>query len=64
MVGTGVEAIVARDSGAVVIALNSGKVIFVDSNRIVIQRDKFTEEESGVDVYRLNEVRENKPKYL
>ena len=53
MVGTGVEAIVARDSGAVVIALNSGKVIFVDSNRIVIQRDKFTEEESGVDVYRL-----------
>ncbi|MEX0798074.1 MAG: DNA-directed RNA polymerase subunit beta [Bacteriovoracaceae bacterium] len=53
MVGTGIEAIVAKDSGATLFALHGGKVIFVDSTRIVIQRDKFKEEESGVDIYKL-----------
>lgn len=53
IVGTGVEPIVARDSGAVVSAKDDGRVIFVDSNRIVIQRDSFSEEESGVDFYKL-----------
>jgi DNA-directed RNA polymerase subunit beta len=53
IVGTGVEAVVARDSGAILIAKADGKVIFVDSNRIVIQRDKFEEGESGVDIYKL-----------
>ncbi|MCP4913637.1 MAG: DNA-directed RNA polymerase subunit beta [Oligoflexia bacterium] len=53
IVGTGVEHIVARDSGAIVTADADGKVIFVDSNRIVIQRDKFAEGESGVDIYKL-----------
>jgi DNA-directed RNA polymerase subunit beta len=32
---------------------HDGKVIFVDSNRIVIQRDKFKEDESGVEIYKL-----------
>ena len=53
IVGTGVEHIIARDSGAIVYAKESGKVIFVDSNRIVVQREKFSEGESGVDVYKL-----------
>lgn len=53
IVGTGVEAIVARDSGAVVTALASGKVIFVDSNRIVVQRDEYEAGSSGVDFYKL-----------
>src|SRR5690606_37574342 len=53
IVGTGVEGIIARDSGAVLTAKADGRVIFVDSNRIVIQRDKFEEGESGVDVYKL-----------
>ncbi|MCR9203475.1 MAG: DNA-directed RNA polymerase subunit beta [Halobacteriovoraceae bacterium] len=53
IIGTGVEAVVARDSGAIMIAKADGKVIFVDSNRIVIQRDKFQEGESGVDIYKL-----------
>ena len=53
MVGTGIESIVARDSGATLFALHSGRVIFVDSTRIVIQRDEFKEEESGVDIYKL-----------
>lgn len=53
IVGTGYEHIVARDSGAILTAHADGKVIFVDSNRIVIQRDKFEEGESGVDIYKL-----------
>jgi DNA-directed RNA polymerase subunit beta len=53
LVGTGVEPIVARDSGAILTALHSGRVIFVDSNRIVIQRDKANDDGSGVDIYKL-----------
>jgi DNA-directed RNA polymerase subunit beta len=53
IVGTGIERIIARDSGAILFAKHGGKVIFVDSNRIVIQRDKFADDESGVDVYKL-----------
>jgi DNA-directed RNA polymerase subunit beta len=53
VVGTGIEGIVARDSGAILFAKNAGKVVFVDSNRIVIQRDKFKENEPGVDIFKL-----------
>ena len=53
IVGTGVESVIARDSGAALFAKENGRVIFVDSNRIVIQRDDFKEGESGVDVYKL-----------
>ena len=53
IVGTGFEPIIARDSGAILTAQDNGTVVFVDSNRIVIQRDKFKEGESGVDIYKL-----------
>ena len=53
IVGTGSENIVAKDSGAILTARADGRVIFVDSNRVVIQRDKFEEGESGVDIYKL-----------
>lgn len=53
VVGTGIEAIVAKDSGATLFAHHNGKVIFVDSTRIVIQRDNHKEDESGVDIYKL-----------
>ena len=53
IVGTGIESTVAKDSGAILFARENGKVIFVDSNRIVIQREKFKEGEPGVDVYKL-----------
>ena len=53
IVGTGIEKIVAKDSGAILFAKNSGKVIFVDSNRIVIQRDEAKEGEPSVDIYKL-----------
>ncbi|MCB9060691.1 MAG: DNA-directed RNA polymerase subunit beta [Halobacteriovoraceae bacterium] len=53
IVGTGVESIIAHDSGAIITAKDSGKVIFVDSTRIVIQKDNFGEGESGVQIYKL-----------
>ncbi len=53
IVGTGIEKLVARDSKAILTAEQDGKVVFVDSNRIVIQRDRFKEGESGVDIYKL-----------
>ena len=39
-VGTGMERKIAVDSGAVVLARNPGEVTAVDSNRIVVRRDK------------------------
>ncbi len=40
LVGTGIEAIAARDSGAVIIAKNDGIVEYVDAKRIVIKNGK------------------------
>ncbi len=37
IVGTGMEAKVARDSGAVVIAREAGEVVYVDASRIVVK---------------------------
>jgi DNA-directed RNA polymerase subunit beta len=59
IVGTGIERIVARDSGTVVLAKRSGKVLSVDANRIVVlaegkEKDKKT---SNVDVYNLIKYR-------
>ncbi len=38
-VGTGMEGIVAKDSGAVVVAKNAGEVVYVDAQRVVIRKD-------------------------
>jgi DNA-directed RNA polymerase subunit beta len=56
VVGTGMEAVVARDSGAVVIARRSGVVESVDASRIVIRADKPEEDglDTGVDIYTLS----------
>ena len=48
LVGTGVEAIAARDSGAVVIAKADGIVDYVDGNKIIVKNAK------GTDTYYLN----------
>src|SRR4030088_2366062 len=52
-VGTGMEYITARDSGAVVVARRSGSVDFVDSQRIVVRVESETEDgkEMGADIY-------------
>ncbi len=55
VVGTGMEAAVARDSGVVVQARRGGTVDSVDASRIVVRvNDEETEPgESGVDIYTL-----------
>ncbi len=40
LVGTGMEAIVAHDSGAVVVAENDGEVISADATRIVVRTER------------------------
>ncbi len=53
-VGTGIEAVVARDSGAAITARRAGIVDQVDATRIVIRvTEALGRGESGVDIYRL-----------
>ena len=53
-VGTGMESVVARDSGVVVVAKRSGYVNQVDSSRIVISASQKSDKDTGVDIYRLS----------
>jgi DNA-directed RNA polymerase subunit beta len=48
IVGTGIEGVVARDSGAILIAKRAGVVESVDSTRIVVRT-----RDGGVDIYNL-----------
>ncbi|MHC1744646.1 MAG: DNA-directed RNA polymerase subunit beta [Syntrophobacteraceae bacterium] len=54
LVGTGIERIVAKDSGVAIVAKRSGVVEYVDATRIVVRS---TEEDTGlgrnVDIYKL-----------
>ena len=53
-VGTGMEAVVARDSGAAIVAKRKGIVDQVDATRIVIRATEETDaSKSGVDIYNL-----------
>jgi DNA-directed RNA polymerase subunit beta len=53
IVGTGMEAIAARDSGAVVLARAGGEVVNVDATRIVVRVDDVDGDEPRVDIYSL-----------
>ncbi len=53
-VGTGMESVVARDSGVVLVAKRSGYVNQVDASRIVISAEKKSDNDTGVDIYRLS----------
>jgi DNA-directed RNA polymerase subunit beta len=56
LVGTGIEGVVARDSGAVIVAKRSGVVESVDASRIVVKCDiqeKDNSFDTGVDIYNL-----------
>src|SRR5450759_3028165 len=55
VVGTGMEAIVARDSGAVLVARRAGVVESVDASHIVVRADRPEEDgiDTGVDIYTL-----------
>ncbi len=53
-VGTGMEAVVARDSGAAIVAKRTGIVDQVDATRVVIRATQETDaSKSGVDIYNL-----------
>src|SRR6185369_13184810 len=55
LVGTGMERVVARDSGVTVLAKRGGVVESVDANRIVIKADKPSDSgrDPGIDIYNL-----------
>ena len=53
LVGTGMEAVVARDSGVTVVAKHDGKVVSVDAARIVIKPDEDEGAGSNVDIINL-----------
>jgi len=59
LVGTGVERVVARDSGVTVVAKNDGIVEAVDASRIVVRTDskKSAASTSEVDIYNLIKYR-------
>ncbi len=59
LVGTGVERVVARDSGVTVVAKNDGVVESVDASRIVVRTEGRSSRASGseVDIYNLVKYR-------
>lgn len=57
LVGTGIEATVAKDSGATLVAKYDGVVDAVDSNRIVIRSDADDARDVGVEIYKLSKFR-------
>jgi DNA-directed RNA polymerase subunit beta len=63
LVGTGIESVVARDSGVAIVARRDGKVVDVDASRIVIQHDQDDSGEKAekpVTIYNLSKfVRSN-----
>ncbi|MBH1989437.1 MAG: DNA-directed RNA polymerase subunit beta [Myxococcaceae bacterium] len=56
LVGTGMEAVVARDSGVCRVAKRGGVIDYVDSSRIVVRvnSDEIDDHGSQVDIYKLN----------
>ncbi len=61
LVGTGIEKIVARDSGVSIVAKRPGRVAYVDASRIVLQHDPSDDPaEKDVTIYNLSKfVRSN-----
>jgi len=55
LVGTGVERVVAKDSGVTVVAKRGGTIDYVDASRIVIKvnEDEMVPGEAGIDIYNL-----------
>lgn len=55
LVGTGIERVVAKDSGVTVVAKRGGTVDYVDASRIVIKvhEEEMIAGEAGIDIYNL-----------
>ena len=62
LVGTGLEDVVARDSGSAIAARRSGVVDQVDATRIVIRATEETDPtKPGIDIYRLKKFQRSNP---
>ena len=59
LIGTGVESVVARDSGVSVIARRDGVVEDVDASRIVIRSTGDAEDEDEVEIYKLTKYQKS-----
>ncbi|MBM3585381.1 MAG: DNA-directed RNA polymerase subunit beta [Alphaproteobacteria bacterium] len=57
LVGTGMEAVVARDSGTIIVARRGGVVDQVDATRIVVRATHTGGSTVGVDIYKLLKFR-------
>ena len=57
LVGTGIEATVAKDSGATLVAKYDGIVDSVDANRIVVRSEAKHTTNVGVEIYKLQKFR-------
>ncbi|MBD3867774.1 MAG: DNA-directed RNA polymerase subunit beta [Acidobacteria bacterium] len=57
LVGTGMEAITAQDSGAVVVCKRAGVVDLVDSERIIVRVGAEGKEDFGADIYSLTKFK-------
>jgi len=55
LVGTGMERIVAIDSGVTVIAKRGGKIHYVDASKIIVKvnKDEIKSNDTGIDIYNL-----------
>ncbi len=57
LVGTGMEATVAKDSGATIVCKYDGEVDAVDANRIVVRSEGKNSADVGVEIYKLQKFR-------
>ena len=69
IVGTGLEGIVAQDSGAVVLCKRGGIVDSVDAERIIVRvegedLDTGETKDFGADIYQLIKFRRSQPEHL
>ena len=55
LVGTGMEKVVARDSGVCIVAKRAGTVVYADASRIVVDvvEEEMVPGEAGIDIYTL-----------
>jgi DNA-directed RNA polymerase subunit beta len=55
LVGTGMERVVARDSGVTIVAKRAGTVVYADASRIVVDvvDEEMVPGEAGIDIYTL-----------
>ena len=64
LVGTGMEAAVARDSGATIVARRAGVIDQIDGARIVVRATNDDGTTKGVDIYRLRKFMRSQPVHL